>query len=202
MFCMQGSEKPHVRLLVPLLPLLLVSCGGHHPLDTHPTLIIDSSFTPAEMTQVTAAILAWESVDSNVHFTVQIGSHDDIGQRGATSPADDTIYFQRLTADGCEADLATWAGITQWTENYSTISCVNADELDSESDVRPLGLQACVAHELGHSLGLWHIDEGVPSHPVSIMTTYHQDEPANALPTCLDVNDVAQVHHLAGVPCP
>jgi hypothetical protein len=34
------------------------------------------------------------------------------------------------------------------------------------------------------------------------MTTYHQDEPANALPTCLDVNDVAQVHHLAGVPCP
>ena len=48
------------------------------------------------------------------------------------------------------ARMATWAGITQWTENYSTISCVNADELDSESDVRPLGLQACVAHELGH----------------------------------------------------
>jgi hypothetical protein len=199
-----------MRGFVLLLAGSLGSCAPRRPLDTHPALLIDTSFTSAQMAQVMGAVQAWEAASPAVRFTVSYATHDAVGAHAVTYPDDDTIYLQRYGAglacdlsptfggqsDGCSL-VVNWAGITGWNAgNYSSLTCLNTDMLDPDT-AQPLIVQAVTAHELGHSLGLWHIDQGVPDHPVSIMTTHHVDEPADALPTALDVANVLAVHGLA-----
>jgi hypothetical protein len=190
------ARVPAIALALLALPTL-PACRSHRPMDTHPGLVIDTAFTSAEMAQVMDAVAAWEAIGPDVRFAVTEADHAAVGRAGATSPDDDTIYLQRRTEGGCAIALGAYAGLTVWSNTTSTQTCVDAGELDADGASRPRELQAVVAHELGHSLGLWHIDVGLPDHPVSIMTTWHQDEPLDGLPTCLDSNDVADVHHLA-----
>jgi hypothetical protein len=167
---------------------------------THPTVVLDSDFSAAEAAQVRAGLASWERKGPAVSFTIEVApDHSSFVQEAESSPAPNTVYLLREREHLCAFAYTAPAPVvpiafTIRNANGSSVTCLDADRLDAAETGQPNVFKAVAAHEMGHSFGLVHDDIGVSTGtPESIMTTYHQDEPADGEVTCVDAR-VVQVH--------
>ena len=192
---------------VAAITLVSLSCGSHGEMTTHPTVVLDPTFTPAEVAQIRAGLASWDQRGPSVALAIQTASdRDTLANAAASGGEPNTIYVVREIAHSCAvlysggSDPAEPIAFTVWNPNGSTSTCLDADRLDAAEPGQANVFKAVVAHEIGHSFGLAHDDVGVAAGaPESIMTTYHQNEPADGEVTCRDVRGVA-AHFALAVP--
>jgi hypothetical protein len=186
-----------VRPAVLLLALAL-GCGQTGAMTTHPRVVLDPDFSPPEIAQIRAGLGSWERKGPGVSFTIEVAAdHASLEEEAQSSPTPNTVYVLRESDHFCAVPYLASApsvpiAFTSWNPNGSTVTCLDADRLDAAEPGQATVFKAVAAHEIGHSFGLAHDDVGVASGaPESIMTTYHQNEPADGEVTCIDARGVA-----------
>ena len=172
---------------------------------THPDVVLDPTFTHDEVARIREALDSWERRGPDVRFAVRTApDRDGLASTAAAGGDPNTIYVVREIAHSCAVPYSGGTAVpiayTVWNVNGSTSTCLDADRLDEAEPGQANVFKAVVAHELGHSFGLAHDDVGVPERaPESIMTTHHEDEPADGEVTCIDARRVA-AHFTLPVP--
>ncbi len=184
-------ERPKTSTLSSSSYDFLRTKWGPTQLGTPPAMPITYSFTPSSFSAlgvqtdhalaVDRAIADWEAV-ANVQFT----------KVSAASSPDLDIYFKDI--DGIDSTLALATNYFVPDDNVNvmqtmvsaTIEFDNADMIDADANYFYL----VAAHEVGHTLGLEHVDD-----PNQIMYPYYNEELSGPA-----AGDVAGIQQLYGAP--
>lgn len=194
------SRIPRILLALTALVLLasLVGCGGGGGSSTGGWVIDDSLFTPNYVAALDGKLYHWNHLPMTAKFNLPDGwaatygtvQNDAAGEwksgikmiRVVAGFADVTVEFVEQSELG-----GTTYGRTSFSYNPSSGEMLDADIRiaisDSHGPIAPIDVQALIAHELGHALGIG----GHSPNKTDLMYTTHIFGVARPA-TALDIN--------------
>lgn len=138
--------------------LTTVACAGSQ-YDSHYSVVIDSSFTPEEMSLTVAALQQWEDATTLTAMPVSFTITTDGSCTPEAGEAKICIHRSTVGFLDAKADNTTSLGLTNW-DRHDDASNVWISPIDTSNQSGWSLFQVTTAHELGHAMGLHHTGAG------------------------------------------
>jgi len=185
----------HYAYALALLATVSLSIGcSPHKYSLRPYVEIDKDFSPDEAEKILTGMDVW-ATSSNATFLdpVFVSHLQIIADWEANPDAPHIFFYHNSVAKDPACPFGPLPGSSlaaTHTENYNNNNAIVC--VDPLVGLKSDTYQWAMTHEIGHALGLPHLEQPVPGGGVLMFWEYgiHSAQ----VPTCLDLSALAQVH--------